>query len=74
MSSGKPAGYDPRDPRTWPDATIVVRGGEGRAKMLAKQQDLDGSWSVQSDPAACPGFDVHLVVLEARPDRSGRPA
>lgn len=51
MSAEKPA-QDPSDPRTWPDATIVVRGGEGKVKMLAKQQDVDGSWSVQSDPGA----------------------
>ena len=45
--------YNPIDPSTWPCATIVVRGGEGRVKMLAKQQDsTDGSWSVQSDPNA----------------------
>lgn len=52
MAPGQSTSYDTRDPSTWPDATIVVRGGEGKAKMLAKQQDLDGSWSVQSDPAA----------------------
>jgi hypothetical protein len=30
----------------------LVRGGEGKEKWLAKVQDQDGSWSVQSDPAA----------------------
>ena len=53
MPARTPDTYDPRDPDTWPNATVVVRGGEGRVKMLTKQQDAtDGSWSVQSDPAA----------------------
>lgn len=51
MASDRGSTYDPRDPATWPDATIVVRGGEGKEKWLARVQDEDGSWSVQSDPA-----------------------
>ena len=41
---------DNSDPRTWPDATIVVRGGVGGPEALRKTLELDGSWSVRSRP------------------------
>lgn len=52
MPARETPGYDPHDPNTWPDATIVVRGGDGKEKWLRKTQDASGGWSVQSDPAA----------------------
>lgn len=42
----------PKDTPSWPDSTIIVRGGEGRASWLARTVDLDGRCSVQADPAA----------------------
>lgn len=42
--------YDPNDPRTWPDATIVVRGGTRDVEHLANVMTRDGSWSVVSEP------------------------
>ncbi len=41
----------PKDTSNWPDKTIVVRGGEGRASWLARTIDVDGRWSVQANPA-----------------------
>ena len=42
--------FDPDDPRTWPDVTLVVRGGLGTLEDLARTLRRDGSWSVISAP------------------------
>jgi hypothetical protein len=41
---------DTKDPTTWPDATIVVRGGIGGVKDLRTTLEADGCWSVRSRP------------------------
>jgi len=41
---------DIEDPRTWPSATIVVRGGIGGAEDLRKTLGSGGSWSVRARP------------------------
>jgi hypothetical protein len=38
------------DPDTWPDATIVVRGGRRDVIHLANVMTRDGAWSVVSEP------------------------
>jgi hypothetical protein len=43
---------DPQDPRTWPDNTIVVRGGIGEADRLQEIYEGERSFSVQADPLA----------------------
>lgn len=42
--------YDPTNPRTRPDATVVIRGGERNVEHLANVMTQDGSWSVISEP------------------------
>jgi len=42
--------HDPNDPRTWPNATIVIRGGTRNVGHLANVMTRDGSWSVISEP------------------------
>ena len=79
MEPDGPRGYDPRNPATWPDATIVMRGGEGKEKWLARVQDEDGSWSVQSDPGvswddlagAIPQAFVRTTTLNAVRGKGG---
>lgn len=46
---------DLADPQTWPDDTVILRGGVGDASDLASRADaLGGGWSVQAQP----GLDV----------------
>lgn len=43
--------FDGADPRTWPDDTVIVRGGIGGASDLARKIDAQvGGWSVQAQP------------------------
>jgi hypothetical protein len=42
--------YNPNDPRTWPDATVVVRSGTRDIEHLANVMTRDGSRSVISEP------------------------
>jgi hypothetical protein len=58
---------DIREPRTWPSATIVVRGGIGGAEDLRKTLGPDGSWSVR----ARPGVSFRLLA-SAVPDNQVR--
>ena len=45
--------FDAADPQTWPDETVVLRGGIGDAWDLARKIDTDGGgWSVQAHPAS----------------------
>lgn len=40
------------NPQTWPDDTIILRGGIGDAKDLARKADANtGGWSVQAQPS-----------------------
>lgn len=44
------------DPDSWPDETVILRGGVGGAEDLSRKLDLDeGGWSVQADPVAHAG-------------------
>lgn len=44
--------YDPHDADTWPDATIVVRGGVRDGDGLQEVFEAEAAFSVQSDPSA----------------------
>jgi hypothetical protein len=39
-----------KDSDSWPDATLVIRGGRRDAIHLANVMTRDGSWSVVSEP------------------------
>jgi len=44
--------FDGADPETWPDDTVILRGGIGDASDLARKVDMDGGgWSVQAQPS-----------------------
>lgn len=45
------AAFDTADPDSWPDETLILRGGIGRADDLARRVDsADEGWSVQAQP------------------------
>lgn len=44
--------FDPHDADTWPDATIVVRGGTRGGEALQEEFEAEGEFSVQADPEA----------------------
>ena len=46
------ADYNPNDAETWPDSTIVVRGGIRGPEALQEEYEAEGSFSVQADPGA----------------------
>lgn len=61
------------DPATWPNATIIVRGGVGGVADLRKTVASDGCWSVRSRPGvgfrslagAVPNNQVRRTTVEA---------
>jgi hypothetical protein len=43
--------FEATDPETWPDETLILRGGVGDAGDLARKLDVaEGGWSAQADP------------------------